>query len=169
MLSVGGSSVFIFTGAAAIEVHGMSPTAVAWALSVNAITGVAATRRSAGDRHAGWWLGATAVAALVVGLVASPLVFFAALGVWGFSFWMAVPAVFRLLAHRSLVPNERIGDAQAAMATGRVFGPVVGGLALGAGSFGRLSLVGAVIISIAAITVGAIEIHRLRQTPVGQA
>lgn len=169
VLSLGGSSVFIFTGAAAIEVHGMSPTAVAWALSVNAITGVAATRRTAADRHAGWWLGATAIAALVVGLVASPLVFFAALGVWGFSFWMAVPAVFRLLARRSLVPNERIGDAQAAMATGRVFGPVVGGLALGAGSFGRLSLVGAVIISIAAITVGAIEIYRLRQTPVGQA
>lgn len=168
VLSLGGSSVFIFTGAAAIEVHGMSPSTVAWALSVNAIAGVLATRRTAGDTHAGWWLAATALAALIVGLVRSPLVFFAALAVWGFSFWMAVPAVFRLLARKSLVPNERVGDAQAAMAAGRVFGPVVGGLALGAGSFGRLSLIGAAIISLSAMTVGAIETYRLRDLRVGQ-
>ena len=163
VMSLGGSSVFIFTGAAAIEVHGMTPTAVAWALSVNAITGVAGTRRIARDRHAGWWLGGTALAALMVGTVSSPLLLFAALALWGFSFWMAVPAVFRLLARKSLVPSERVGDAQAAMAVGRVFGPVVGGLALGAGSFGRLSVVGAAIITLAAITVAVIESYRMRE------
>ncbi len=160
VMSLGGSSVFIFAGATAIVVHGMSPSALAWALSVNAITGVAGTRGTARQRHAGLWLGATALAALVVGLVPSPVVFFAALGVWGFSFWMAVPAVFHLLARKSLMPNERVGDAQAAMATGRIFGPIVGGIALGAGSFGRLSLIGATIISVAAVTVGAIELYR---------
>lgn len=163
VMSLGGSSVFIFTGAAAIEVHGISPSAVAWALSLNAITGVLATRKTARERHAGWWLAGTAVAALAVGTVASPLVFFAALSVWGFSFWMAVPAVFRLLAEKSLVPSERIGDAQGAMAAGRIFGPVVGGLALGAGSFGRLSVIGAVIMTAAALTVGGVETYRTRQ------
>lgn len=163
VLSLGGSSVFIFTGAAAKDVHGMTPSAVAWALSINAITGVVATRRTARPGRAGWWLGGTAISALLVGTISSPVVFFAALALWGFSFWMAVPAVFALLARKSLVPNERVGDAQAAMATGRVFGPVMGGLALGAGSFGRLSAIGAGVIVLGALTVGIIEAYRSRE------
>ena len=165
VVSMGGSAVFIFTGAAAIDVHDVSPSLVAWALSVNAITGVIATRQTARRGRAGWWLGGTALAALLVGTVASPLVLFLALALWGFSFWMAVPAVFKLLAEKSLVPSERMGDAQAAMATGRIFGPILGGLALGASSYGRLSIVGASVMLVGSVTVSIIEAYRSRETP----
>lgn len=167
--SMGGSAVFIFTGAAALDVHDVSPSMVAWALSVNAVTGVIATRMTAGKGHAGWWLSGTALSALVIGLVPSPVILFLALALWGFSFWMAVPAVFGLLAERSLVPSERIGDAQAAMATGRVFGPILGGIALGAGSYGRLSIAGAAVILVGALAVAIIEVYRSRGAPAGGA
>jgi predicted MFS family arabinose efflux permease len=164
VVSMGGSAVFIFTGAAAIDVHDISPSLVAWALSVNAVTGVIATRQTARGGQAGWWLGGTALAALLVGTVSSPALLFLALALWGFSFWMAVPAVFKLLAEKSLVPSERIGDAQAAMATGRIFGPILGGLALGAGSYGRLSVVGTSVMVVGAVTVSIIEAYRSRET-----
>jgi predicted MFS family arabinose efflux permease len=74
----------------------------------------------------------------------------------------AIPAVFRLLAERSLTPSERVGDAQAVMAVGRVVGPVVGGIALGTGHFTLLSIVGAVIMCLAAFTVTTVEVLRRR-------
>jgi DHA1 family inner membrane transport protein len=164
VLSVGGSAVFIFTAAAAQEIHGLSPVTVSWALSLNAIAGVAATRRKARARTAGIWLAVTAMSALTVGVVGSSVVFFLALTLWGFAFWMAVPAVLSLLAARSKTPSERMGDAQAAMASGRVLGPIVGGLALGAGQFARLSAVGATIIMVAAVIVAVVEWHRVSVT-----
>lgn len=138
VLSMGGSAVFIFTAAAGAALHGLTPVAVSWGLSINAIAGVVATRRTARIRTAALWLVLTALSALAVGLVPSPVVFYLALTIWGFAFWMAVPAILRLLAERSLNPSERMGDAQAAMAAGRVAGPLLGGLALGTGQFGRL-------------------------------
>jgi predicted MFS family arabinose efflux permease len=162
ILSVGGSSVFIFSAAAAQELHGLTPVTVSWGFSLNAIAGVVATRRTAGKRTAALWLAATALSALVVGVVSSAAVFFLALTLWGFAFWMAVPAILRMLAARSLHPSERTGDAQASMAAGRVMGPLVGGLALGAGQFGRLSVVGSAVIMISAMTVGVVEWYRAR-------
>jgi predicted MFS family arabinose efflux permease len=165
VLSVGGSAVFIFTAAAAQEIHGLSPVTVSWALSLNAIAGVAATRKRARARTAAIWLLVTALSALTVGVVGSSVVFFLALTVWGFAFWMAVPAVLSLVAAHSKTPSERMGDAQAAMAAGRVFGPIVGGLALGAGQFARLSAIGATIIMVAAVIVAVVEWHRVSATP----
>lgn len=162
VLSVGGSSVFIFTGAAALEVQGMTPFAVSLALSLNALTGVIATRVTARKGTAWLWLLATAASAIAVGTIASAPAFFAALALWGFAFWMAVPAVLRLITERSLHPSERMGDAQAAMATGRVIGPVMGGLALGAGQFTRLSLVGATVMIVAGFVVAGVEWYRVR-------
>ncbi|HJS71703.1 MAG TPA: MFS transporter [Acidimicrobiia bacterium] len=162
ILSVGGSSVFIFTAAAGQELHGLSPVTVSLGFSLNAIAGVVATRRTAGKRRAALWLAATALSALVVGVVSSAAVFFLALTLWGFAFWMAVPAVLKMLAARSLHPSERMGDAQAAMAAGRVLGPLVGGVALGSGQFGRLSVVGSAVIMISALTVGVVEWYRAR-------
>lgn len=167
VLSVGGSSVFIFTGAAADAVHDLSPVTVSWALSLNAIFGVIATRRTATPGSAAVWIMLTAASAIAVGVVASPVVFFIALAVWGFAFWMAIPAVLRMLTERSLTPSERMGDAQAAMAVGRVFGPVVGAFALGAGLFTRLSVVGAVLMGCAAAVIGGVEIYRLRGATAG--
>lgn len=160
VLSVGGSSVFIFTGAAALEVQGITPFAFSWALSLNALTGVVATRISARVGTAWLWLMVTAAAALSVGILTSAPVFFLALALWGFAFWLAVPAVLRLITERSLHPSERMGDAQAAMATGRVFGPILGGLALGAGQFNRLSVIGASVIGGAALVVAGVEWYR---------
>lgn len=164
VLSVGGSSVFIFTGATAASVHGLSPVTLSWALSINAIAGVAATRLTARRGSAWVWLGVTAASALVVGVVDSPLVFFLALTVWGFAFWMAIPAILRMLTERSLHPSERMGDAQAAMASGRVVGPILGGFALGAGQFARLSVTGAAVVAAAGMLIGTVELYRSRQT-----
>jgi predicted MFS family arabinose efflux permease len=165
VLSVGGSSVFIFTAAAAEALHGLSALAVSWGLSLNAVAGVIATRQMARKRSASVWLTLTALSALAVGTVGSPVVFFVALSLWGFAFWMAVPAMLRLLAERSDHPSERMGDAQAAMAAGRVLGPILGGLALAGGQFGRLSVTGAAVISVAAVSVAVVEWHRVARIP----
>jgi DHA1 family inner membrane transport protein len=143
----------------------LSSVTLSWALSLNAITGVIATRRTASAGRAGFWLLGTAAAALAVGTLSSAWVFFAAMALWGFAFWMGVPAIFKLLAERSKTPSERVGDAQAAMAVGRVFGPVMGGLALGVGQFGRLSLVGAAVMTSAALLVTVVEGYRRRSIP----
>jgi predicted MFS family arabinose efflux permease len=160
ILSVGGSSVFIFSGATAETVQGLSPVTISWALSLNAITGVVATRLQTRRGWAWFWILATATAALTIGTIASAALFFLAMALWGFSFWMAVPAVLKLLADRSLSPSERMGDAQASMAAGRVFGPLVGGFVLGIGSFASLSVVGALVMTVAAAVVGGVEAYR---------
>jgi predicted MFS family arabinose efflux permease len=165
-LSLGGSSVFVFSGAIAAGVQGLSPVAMSWALSLNAITGVAATRLEAKRGRAAVWLVGTMLSALAVGIIVSPSIFFVTMALWGFAFWMAVPAIFRLLAERSLTPTERVGDAQAVMAVGRVIGPVVGGSALAAGGFVTLSVSGATFIALAAISVLVVERYRGRSSPV---
>jgi DHA1 family inner membrane transport protein len=66
---------------------------------------------------------------------------------WGFVFFMGVPAAFTLLAARSNFPEERAGDAQAVMALGRVFGPLLGGALYAAGSTGTLGIVAASVMA----------------------
>lgn len=163
VVSMGGSAVFVFSAAAGVEVHGLDPLAVAAGLSINAFTGFAATRLRATTRRAGIWMGFTALSALTFGMVGSPWVFFSVMVLWGFAFWMAIPAVFTLLAQKSLTPSERIGDAQAMMAVGRVFGPILGGIALGAGQFDRLSLVGGAVMTMASVAVAMVSRYRSRQ------
>lgn len=162
VVSMGGSAVFVFSAAAGVEVHGLDPLAVAAGLSINAFTGFAATRLRATTRRAGIWMGFTALSALTFGIVGSPWVFFLVMVLWGFAFWMAIPAVFTLLAQKSLTPSERIGDAQAMMAVGRVFGPILGGIALGAGQFDRLSLVGGAVMTMASVAVAMVSRYRSR-------
>ena len=43
------------------------------------------------------------------------------------------------------------------MALGRVFGPIIGGIVLGAGAFDRLSVVGAIGLVTGALVVGGVE------------
>jgi DHA1 family inner membrane transport protein len=108
---------------------------------------------------------ATAASGLAVGIIESSVVFFAAMALWGFAFWMAVPASLQMLAERSVTPSERMGDAQASMAMGRVVGPVVGGLALGAGAFARLSWVGAMVMIGSGLIVAMVEVYRRTAPP----
>lgn len=165
LLMLAGSAVFVFAAAAGQEIAHLSPVVVSVAFSLNALLGVVATRFSAKPGTAWMWLAATALGALGIGLIESPIVFMAAMVGWGFVFWMGVPAVFLLLAERSLSPAERVGDAQSLMALGRVVGPIVGGIVLGAGAFDRLSVVGAVGLVAAAVLVGVVEVARLRLAP----
>lgn len=162
LLTLGGSSVFIFAGAVGGELVGLSPVTVAWALSLNAIAGVLGTRVNAKPGRTGIWVVAVAISALSLGSSTAPWAFFAAMAVWGFSYWVIVPAIFRLLAARSLTPSERVGDAQALMAVGRVFGPALGGLAVAGNNFGRLSKAGALVVLFAAGIVLVVEAARRR-------
>ena len=75
----------------------------------------------------------------------NPVVFSVALILWGFVFFMGIPAAFALLAARSNFPEERAGDAQAVMALGRVFGPLLGGVFIGAGAYLGLAVASASI------------------------
>lgn len=160
VLSLGGAGTFIFVAATASNVQDMSAVAMSWAISINAIAGVVATRLTARRGTAGWWLVVCVVPTLVIGTVASQTVFFLAMILWGFAWWMAIPAIFVMLAERSLIPSERVGDAQAVMAVGRVIGPIVGGLALGAGHYDRLWTVGAIFTAISAVIVLAVGYYR---------
>ncbi|MGF1618252.1 MAG: MFS transporter [Acidimicrobiia bacterium] len=162
LITLGGSAVFVFAVATGTGFVGISPVNVAWALSLNALAGVLGTRVKAPPRTVGFWLLGTAVSALAVGTVNSSIVYVLAMAMWGFSFWVVVPAAFKMLAERSLVPSERVGDAQAVMAVGRMFGPVVGGLAIAGEMYGRLSVVGAAVLFVAAAIITGIEIGRSR-------
>jgi DHA1 family inner membrane transport protein len=165
LLMLAGSAVFVFAAAAGREVAGLSPVVVSIAFSLNALVGVVATRFTAKPGTAWLWLAATGLGALGVGLSGSPIVYIVAMIGWGFVFWMGVPAVFLLLADRSLSPAERVGDAQSLMALGRVIGPIAGGILLGAGAFDRLSIVGAVGLVTGALVVGGVELARIRLAP----
>lgn len=163
LLTLGGSAVFVFSGAIGTEFVGLSAVSVAWALSLNAIAGVMGTRVESRPGKAGIWLLGAACSALVIGNVGFPLVFVVAITIWGFSYWVFVPAAIKLLAEKSLTPTERVGDAQALMALGRVFGPVVGGLAIAGANFGRLSIVGGSIMFASAAIAFGVEIGRRRR------
>jgi len=93
------------------------------------------------------WFIATAFCALAIAASRSGIVFGAAIVGWGFVFFMGVPAAFNLLAQRLNFPEERAGDAQAVMALGRVFGPILGGTLLAAGSEAVLGMVAATVMT----------------------
>lgn len=144
LLTLSGSALFVYAGAAAQTRIGLGPVVVAWAYSANAVAGMAGARLSPalGGRRvsAGPWLALTGPCAVTVLLVRHPVAFFAAMAVWGFAFFVAVPRVFGLLAARSHTPDERVGDVQSLMAVGRTIGPLVGGALVGDGSYGTLAL-----------------------------
>jgi DHA1 family inner membrane transport protein len=165
LLMLASSAVFVFAAAAGLEMQRLSPVVVSIAFSLNALVGVVATRFAARPGTAWIWLLATAIGALGVGIIESPVIYLVAMIGWGFVFWMGIPAVFLMLAERSLSPAERVGDAQSLMALGRVFGPILGGIVLGVGAFGRLSIVGSIALVIGALVVGGVEIARLRLDP----
>ena len=133
--------------------------AVAIGLSLNALASIPSARYQGPRPLGGLWLLGPALCAVVMGTTTSGPVFLAALTFWGFSFWMAVPAVFGLLARRSRYPAERAGDAQAVMATGRVIGPLLGGLVLNAASATVIGLVGGAIVAAGALAVVAVEVR----------
>lgn len=152
MLTFGGSAAFIYIGAIGTELVGLSPFVVSLAFSANAIAGLPSARYRGSRPLAGVWMSVTGLSALLVCTVHVPAVFWTVMVAWGFAFWMGIPGAFALLAERSNFPDERAGDAQAVMASGRVVGPLVGGVlfeigpeVLGVGA-GAVMLTGAGIL-----------------------
>jgi DHA1 family inner membrane transport protein len=143
LITLGGSSVFVYGATIARDLDGMTPLAVSLVYSANAAASIPAARWTGRRGTAGVWFSVTALCALTIGAVRSGIAFSVALVTWGFVFFMGVPAAFALLAARSRFPQERAGDAQAVMALGRVFGPMLGGALISAGSAGTLGGVAA--------------------------
>ena len=134
LLTMGGSSVFVYAATIGTEYNGLDPIAVSLAFSANALVAVPAARWKGHRGPAGIWYLATAVLAFVLPAVHIAPIFVVALIAWGFVFFVGMPAAFALLASRSLFPEERAGDAQAVMAMGRVFGPLIGGAFIATGA-----------------------------------
>jgi len=134
LLTMGGSSVFVYAAAIGTEYNGLDPIAVSLAFSANALVAVPAARWKGRRGPAGMWYIATAVLAFVLPAVHIAPIFVIALIAWGFVFFMGMPAAFALLASHSRFPEERAGDAQAVMALGRVFGPLIGGAFIATGA-----------------------------------
>lgn len=127
LVTLGGSSVFVYGAAIGTDYNDWSPFAVSLFFSANALVAIPAAKWRGRRGPAGLWFSLTAVLALIMPSVHVPLIFAAALIMWGVFFFMGIPAAFALLASRSQFPEERAGDAQATMALGRVFGPLLGG------------------------------------------
>lgn len=151
MITMGGSAVFVYAAAIGTGLNGISAVAVSLLFSCNAIVGIPAAKWSGRRGPAGMWFVGTATCAILIASVRNDYVYAIGLIGWGFIFFMGVPAAFALLASRSAWPEERAGDAQAVMALGRVFGPLIGGALIAHGSSTTLGFVSAGIITSASL------------------
>jgi len=146
-ITLGGSSVFVYAAAIGEELVGLSPLTVSLLFSGNALAAIPSARWTGRRGPAGVWFLATALCAITIAMARSGTLFGVALVGWGFVFFMGVPAAFSLLAARSNFPEERAGDAQAVMALGRVFGPLLGGALYASESTGLLGLASASVMA----------------------
>lgn len=161
LVTLGGSSVYVYAAAIGTDFNGLSAFAVSLAFSANALVAVPAARWAGRRGPAGIWYFSTAVMAVLLAAVHStPVFLFAVIG-WGFVFFMGMPAAFALLAARSRFPEERAGDAQAMMALGRVFGPLIGGAFIAADEMLAMGVTAAVILCIAGALMISIDRGRL--------
>lgn len=160
LMTAAGSSVFVFAAAIGTDSVGLDSVAVSLGFSVNAGAGLLAARRNRLS-HVPWlWLLAIAGSVLAVAVVSIPVAFFAALALWGYAFWRAVPVVLTRVAEWSLVPEERTGDAQAIMAFGRMLGPLAGGGLLAIGSFTLVGVVASMVVAMSGILVWGVARYR---------
>lgn len=155
LMTLSANGLWVYTAVLAQRQVGLSPLAVSLAFSGNALSGLLATRIAAKPLASGAWMAGIGVAAGLVAFAQSPLLFFAGVLIWGFSFWMAVPMVLTSIADWSLAPEERVGDAQSAMAVGRAIGPAIGGVLVGAGT----SFVGIGLYAVGGVAVSAALAH----------
>ncbi len=70
-----------------------------------------------------------------------------------------------MLSERSLEPGERAGDAQALMAIGRTFAPLLGGSLVNAGAFATLAGLAGVGVMLSGIAVIGVQEGRDRLPP----
>lgn len=128
VMTLFGSSLFIYSGVYVGVGRGAPEWLLAWALAANAVAGIIGARFPM--RSGGSWFLVTALAALVMGTAGNVWVAATGMVLWGLFFWFSIPAVLLLIEDYSDRAGERSGDAQATMAVGRVIGPLLGGALL---------------------------------------
>ena len=168
MVTFAGSAVFVYGAAIGIGLDGMSAFAVSLAYAGNNLASIPAAKWYGRRGPAGIWFAGIAVCTIVICTSRDPIAFSIAIVAWGFVFFMGIPAVFGLLAARSHFPEERAGDAQATMALGRVFGPLLGGYFLANDAIESLGFVAAGILVSASILLLYVDRQRFvvaRQWP----
>ena len=136
----------------------MSAFTISLVFSANAAASIPSARYRGRRPFAGAFYLITAACAVSVGFLEQPIFLWVILIVWGAAFWAATPGTYTILAERSRYPTERAGDAQAAMAAGRAVGPLLGGALVSTGSYETLSVVGGVIMAVAALVILVIEV-----------
>ena len=162
VLTGAASAVFVFVRVIADDI-GMSAVATSVALSLNALAGIPAARFAGRRRLPGLWIAIIGACALLLTQTTSSVMFFLILTLWGLCFWSVVPETFSMLADRSVFPSDRVGDAQASMAFGRVVGPTVGGALVVGDSFTTVGVVAFVLLIGSAVTIEAVTTaHRWR-------
>lgn len=157
LFSLGGSSVFQYAVVLGTGQVGLDARTVALVFSANSLASIPSARWPWRRGIPGPWLMATGGCALALGTASSGIVFTAAIAFWGFSFWMAIPGVFTVLAERSVHPSDRAGDAQAIMASGRVAGPLLGGFLLDGFGSTVLGVVGGSLMAASGLLVYAVR------------
>ncbi len=163
LFGAGGSSIFVFSRVIASNQVGMSALVFSLALSFNALASIPTARYRGRRRVPGFWMAVIAVCAVLMATTESDVVFIGVVVIWGLSFWAAVPEMFSMLSDRSVHPADRVGDAQAVMSIGRVIGPSIGGILVGAGSFTLLGWTAAGLVLVAGIVIEATATaHRWR-------
>ncbi len=155
LFMAGGSGVFVFGRVLADEHIGMSALTFSLILSANALVSIPVARYSGRRRFPGLWMMTIAACAVLMATTESAAVFATVIVVWGLAFWAVIPEVFSILSDKSVHPADRVGDAQAVMSMGRVIGPSIAGVLVGAGSFTALGWVSAALILTAA---GAVQL-----------
>jgi len=164
LLTMAGSALFVFLGAFADLEVGLSAVALSLGFSVNALAGLIGARLPWRPRYAWPWLALVAISAGSIVVFPGRAAFYAGMFGWGFAFWMAVPRVLGRVAEWSLVPEERVGDAQSLMALGRSAGPAIGAVLVGSGKFGGLAVFATAGLCGATGVVAAVEGYRVGRT-----
>jgi len=158
ILTLAGSAMFVYTASLGREI-GMGPTAISLTFSANALAGFIGAQLK-GKGSAAPWIAVIVVCVVAVGFVPGAAVFVGGMTLWGLAFWMATPSVLSSIADWSPAPEDRVGDAQSAMAVGRAIGPAIGGMVLVSGAFSTLAMWSASGLLVSAAMVLSVDAYR---------
>jgi len=162
LLTLAGSAMFVYTASLGQDI-GMGATAISLTFSANALAGFIGAQLK-GKGSAAPWIAVIAVGAATLGFVPGAAVFVVGMTLWGFAFWIATPRVMSSIADWSPAPEDRVGDAQSAMAVGRAIGPAIGGLVLVSGSFSDLAIWSVSGLLLSAVVVLLVDLYRRGKT-----
>lgn len=169
IMTMAGNGLWVYAAVLGEQQVGLSPFLVSVGFSGNALAGFLAARTTDRRFPAHVWLLGIAVAATLVAFGGNAALFMVGVLVWGYCFWMATPALLTAISGWSLAPDERVGDAQSAMAAGRSIGPAIAGALVGTGA----SFVGVGVFSVAGLVAAAAMVYavsryrRTHEPPVG--